>query len=212
MTEVSQRRIVVVGGGTAGWMTAAALGRFLTAGWSITVVESDEIGTIGVGEATIPSIQAFNQALDIDEAEFVAATGGTYKLGIAFEGWGQPNEGYVHALAGRFGVVPFHHYWLRGASSISQTARALCAAHAAIAPMLRVFNYRRTAPLPPALPFPFERASTKFSWLCESAACFARRPVSSASPQCERRHRRGGLPTACASRRLFVDCSGFRDG
>src|ERR671917_382152 len=117
MSEASQRRVVVVGGGTAGWMTAAALGRFLTAGWSIKVVESDEIGTIGVGEATIPSIQSFNQALDIDEAEFVAATGATYKLGIAFEGWGRPDQGYVHAfglVGSALGVVPFHHYWLRG--------------------------------------------------------------------------------------------------
>src|SRR3954465_12221454 len=110
MTEGSQRRIVVVGGGTAGWMTAAALAKFLTAGWSITVVESDEIGTVGVGEATIPSIQMFNKALEIAEGEFLAATGGTYKLGIAFEGWGKPDEGYVHAfglVGAALGVVPF---------------------------------------------------------------------------------------------------------
>lgn len=117
MSEASQRRIVIVGGGTAGWMSAAALGRFLTSGWSITVVESDEIGTVGVGEATIPSIRDFNAALGIDEAEFLAATGGTYKLGIAFEGWGRPDQGYVHAfglVGSALGVVPFHHYWLRG--------------------------------------------------------------------------------------------------
>jgi tryptophan halogenase len=117
MTEEVQRRIVVVGGGTAGWMTAAAFAKFLTAGWSITVVESDEIGTVGVGEATIPSIQMFNNALEIDEAEFLAATGGTYKLGIAFEGWGGFDDGYVHAfglVGAALGVVPFHHYWLRG--------------------------------------------------------------------------------------------------
>ena len=89
---MAQRRIVVVGGGTAGWMTAAALGRFCE-GPSITLVESDEIGIVGVGEATIPHIVTFNQALGIDEAEFVAATGGTYKLGIAFEGWGSAGRG-----------------------------------------------------------------------------------------------------------------------
>jgi tryptophan halogenase len=117
MSDLAARRIVVVGGGTAGWMTAAALGRFLTSGWSITLVESDEIGTIGVGEATIPSINMFNDALGINEAEFLSATGGTYKLGIAFEGWGRPDQGYVHAfglVGSALGVVPFHHYWLRG--------------------------------------------------------------------------------------------------
>ena len=117
MSEQVQRRIVVVGGGTAGWMTGATLGRFCLPGSSITVVESDEIGTVGVGEATIPSIKLFNDSLGIDEAQFLAATGGTYKLGIAFEGWGHPDEAYVHAfglVGSALGVVPFHHYWLRG--------------------------------------------------------------------------------------------------
>jgi tryptophan halogenase len=117
MSESGQRRIVVVGGGTAGWMTAAALGRFCLPGMSVTLVESDEIGIVGVGEATIPSIALFNQSLGIDEAEFLAATGGTYKLGIAFDGWGKPDEAYVHAfglVGSALGVVPFHHYWLRG--------------------------------------------------------------------------------------------------
>jgi tryptophan halogenase len=117
MSESGQRRIVVVGGGTAGWMTAAALGRFCRPGMSVTLVESDEIGIVGVGEATIPSIALFNQSLGIDEAEFLAATGGTYKLGIAFDGWGKPDEAYVHAfglVGSALGVVPFHHYWLRG--------------------------------------------------------------------------------------------------
>ena len=117
MSDLGQRRIVVVGGGTAGWMTAAALGRFCVPRFDVTLVESDEIGIVGVGEATIPSIKMFNDSLGIDEAEFLAATGGTYKLGIAFEGWGRPDQGYVHAfglVGSALGVVPFHHYWLRG--------------------------------------------------------------------------------------------------
>ena len=117
MSDLVPRRIVVVGGGTAGWMTAAALGRFCVPGMSVTLVESDEIATVGVGEATIPTIKLFNDSLGIDEAEFLAATGGTYKLGIAFDGWGKPDEAYVHAfglVGSALGVVPFHHYWLRG--------------------------------------------------------------------------------------------------
>ena len=117
MTEASERRIVIVGGGTAGWLAAAAMARFLIPGTAVTLIESDEIGAVGVGEATIPAIRNFNNALGLDEAEFVCATGGTYKLGIAFENWNAPGEGYVHAfgLVGRaLGLLPFHHYWLRG--------------------------------------------------------------------------------------------------
>ena len=117
MSEGSQRRIVIVGGGTAGWMTAAAMARFLIPGSSVTLVESDEIGTVGVGEATIPAIRNFNNALGLDEAEFLKATGGTYKLGITFEEWGGPGQSYMHAfgLVGRgLGLLPFHHCWLRG--------------------------------------------------------------------------------------------------
>lgn len=97
-------------------MTAAALARFALPSHSVTLVESDEIGVVGVGEATIPTILTYNSAIGLDEAEFMAATGATYKLGIAFEGWGEPDEAYVHAfgLVGQaMGVVPFHHHWLR---------------------------------------------------------------------------------------------------
>lgn len=110
-------RIVIVGGGTAGWMSAAALARFAPPGYSITLVESDAIGTVGVGEATIPGIRFFNDALEIDEAEFLRATKGSFKLGIEFADWKAEGHSYMHAFGtvGRqLGVLPFRHFWARG--------------------------------------------------------------------------------------------------
>jgi tryptophan halogenase len=110
------RRILIVGGGSAGWMTAAMLAKTLAEGCAITLVESDEIGTIGVGEATIPPIKTFNQALGIPEDEFIRATKGSFKLGIEFVGWGQEDGRYFHPFGsyGRnFDTVSLHHHWLR---------------------------------------------------------------------------------------------------
>ncbi|TGX55247.1 tryptophan 7-halogenase [Sphingomonas gei] len=116
MPEAPLSRIVIVGGGSAGWMTAAALARLVAAGLAITLVESDEIGTIGVGEATIPPLVDFNAALGIDENAFVAATQGTFKLGIEFRDWGHPGNRYVHPF-GNYGRqtqgINFHQIWLR---------------------------------------------------------------------------------------------------
>ena len=134
--ESALKQIVIVGGGTAGWMAAAAFARFLGPGYSIHVIESDEIGTVGVGEATIPAIQLFNQSLGIDEKEFVRPHK-AHSSSVSNSSTGMnPAHRYIHAFGavGRpLGLLPFHHYWLRhhqqgGSSSLWDYAPTALAA------------------------------------------------------------------------------------
>ena len=110
------KNVVIVGGGTAGWVTAALLNRVLGKVLNITLVESEEIGTVGVGEATIPPIITINNALGIAEKDFLQATQGTIKLGIEFENWQKKGDSYMHAFGGigkNFPFCDFYHYWLK---------------------------------------------------------------------------------------------------
>src|SRR3984893_9349677 len=110
-------RVVIVGGGTGGWMSAAAIRRQLaTEDYSVTLIESDEIGIVGVGEATLPHIKIFNDMLGIDEAQFMRETRATFKLGIQFCDWDRPGDSYIHpfgVFGEPWGGVEFQHHWLR---------------------------------------------------------------------------------------------------
>jgi tryptophan halogenase len=116
MTQASLH-IVIVGGGSAGWMCAAACAKTLDPQrYRLTLIESDDIGTVGVGEATLPALRDFNRMLGLDEAQFMRETQGTFKLGIEFRNWDRPGEHYVHPF-GSFGQlwggVEFQHHWMR---------------------------------------------------------------------------------------------------
>ncbi len=135
----SPLRIVIVGGGTAGWMTAAALSSvFGREHLQIRLIESSEIGIVGVGEATLPHIRFFNRRIGIDERELMAKTQATFKLGIEFADWARIGDSYIHpfgAYGSRMAGVPFHHYWLRAraagdTSSIEEYSLGIMASRA----------------------------------------------------------------------------------
>jgi len=221
MEDGSLRRIVIVGGGTAGWMTAAALSRFCVPRFEVVLVESDEIGTIGVGEATIPSIMQFNEALGINEAEFLSATGATYKLGIAFEGWGKPDEGYVHAfglVGAALGVVPFHHYWLRGRKLGIAKPLGHYVLHTLAIAANRFAHITPPAgsPLPP-LPYAFHFDASLYAkflrGFAEGRGIVRQEGRIVAVERNQQNGDIGAVVLANGSRvegDLFIDCSGFR--
>jgi tryptophan halogenase len=111
-------KVLVVGGGSSGWMAATMLATVLSKDISVELVESDAIGIVGVGEATIPPMQGFNRMVQLDERAFLAATQGTFKLGIEFHNWGRQGDSYLHqfGLVGREidAHVKLHHWWLLG--------------------------------------------------------------------------------------------------
>ncbi len=214
-------RIVIAGGGSAGWMCAAALGRFLGDGFAVTLVESDEIGTVGVGEATIPQIRLFNQALGIDEDDFVRATGATFKLGIEFVGWGAADERYMHAFGdvGRdSGLAPFHHLWLRGRrDGIAAPLAAYSLNNQAALAGRMQRGPARTASVLPDMPYAFHfDASLYAAYLRRFAQARGVARIEGRIMQVERDGESGDVAALIVDRDrrvegdLFLDCTGFR--
>ncbi|WP_066524937.1 tryptophan halogenase family protein [Erythrobacter sp. CCH5-A1] len=217
-------RIVIVGGGTAGWMTAAAMMRVLgdMPGLVVTLVESEAIGTVGVGEATIPQIIGFNRLLGLDEMQFMRETRATYKLGIEFVDWLRPGHAYVHPF-GSFGIdmlgIEFHHFFLRGAS-LGETARIDDYSIAAVAAKAGKFGW----PRPDNPRSPMSKLSYAFQFDAGRYARFLRGYAEAAGAvRIEgritevRQDGESGFVTGVVledgrevTGELFIDCSGFR--
>ena len=213
--------IVIAGGGTAGWMAAAAFGGLLESGYRIRLVESEEIGTVGVGEATIPQIRLFNQALGLDEDAFLRATGGTFKLGIAFDGWREPGHSYMHAFGdvGRdVGLIAFQHYWLRARQlGLAKPLDAYALNEVAA----RAGRMHRGGPITaqtlPTMPYAFHFDAGLYAAYLRRFA--VNRGVERTEGTIDRVARNGGtgdiaaLVLASGERvagDLFLDCTGFR--
>ncbi len=222
MSDNRVREIVIVGGGTAGWMTAAALSKLLTKDYSIRVVESDEIGIVGVGEATIPMIKLFNNALEIDEYDFMRRTKGTYKLGIEFVDWGKRGDRYFHGfgkIGQDLGVVPFYQYWLkmRQAGKVAPLEEYAIATWASRNDkFMRAVTDRPNSPLADiAYAYNFD-ASLYSKYLREYAEKRGVVRIEGKVVEVEQDPLNGHVAAVKLDRgeriagRLFIDCSGFR--
>ncbi len=213
--------VVVIGGGTAGWMTAAALSTLASGAADVHLIESAEIGIVGVGEATLPHLRAFVTRLGIDEAAFMAATHATFKLGIEFRDFGKLGDRYIHPFGGygrALGGVGFHHYWLRRhhagtVAPIGDYSTAVAAAEA------RRFTRPGNDPedLASAFGYAYQFDATRFApFLRAHAEVRGAVRTEGRVEQVERDPTSGDVTAVVLAdgRRiegdLFIDCSGFR--
>jgi tryptophan halogenase len=220
--SINIEKICILGGGTAGWMTAAALSHKLRGlPIRIELVESDEIGTIGVGEATLPLIRKFNEALNIDETTFMKETEATFKLGIEFCDWGRPGDRYIHPF-GDYGQpvdgLPFYQAWLR-LRELGETARLDDYSYSIIAAELGRFQRpkeNRDA-IEAGFGYAYQFDSSRYARFLRryaEANGVVRTEGKVAATRCDpengfvRSLTLGNGKTAMAD--LFIDCSGFR--
>jgi tryptophan halogenase len=223
MQDPRIRKIVIVGGGTAGWMAAAAMARILRDKTiNIRLIESEAIGSVGVGESTIPHILYFNRLLELNEDEFVRRTNATFKLGIEFVNWGRLGERYIHPF-GPYGLdmdgLHFHHFWLRH----QRTAKALPLDRFSLQVLAaRAGKFQR--PDPKAVNSPLGTISYAFQFDASLYARFLRsyaeqRGVERIEGRITqvRQHPESGHVLGvtlesgeAVDGELFVDCSGFR--
>jgi tryptophan 7-halogenase len=216
-------RVIIVGGGTAGWMSAAWIRHQLRAeDYSVTLVESDEIGTVGVGEATLPHIKIFNDRLGVDEAHFMRATRATFKVGIQFCDWDRPGDRYIHpfgAFGEPWGGVEFQHHWLRARQAGGQCFPIQDYSYAVVAARNNVFGFpnedKKSIRSTYAYAYHFDAAlyaEYLRSWAMERGV----RRVEGRVCDVSRDPTTGdllGLTLKSGERiagDLFVDCSGFR--
>src|SRR5450755_656665 len=153
MTDPRIKNIVIVGGGTAGWMAASACAKVLGLDYSIRLVESDEIGIVGVGEATVPHLKLFNNLLEIDEIEFIKKVQGTFKLGIQFVDWGRLGDEYIHGfgtIGHDYGMLPFHQFWIKAFNAGNATDIGAYSLNTAAAPLGKFMA--SATDVPPASP------------------------------------------------------------
>ncbi len=221
-SQAPLRHIVIVGGGTAGWMTAAALGHFLRASpTKVSLVESDEIGIIGVGEATLPLIEIFNRLIGINEREFLQQTQGTFKLAIQFVDWGRKGHTYFHpfsAYGQNFDVCDFHHHWLKAQASGHDSALEDYNIGAMLARENR-FNVRGSDPRSPmaSLPYAFHFDASLYARYLRGHA--EKNGVTRVEGKIidVQQHAETGFVTGVkldngqtVEGDFFIDCSGFR--
>jgi tryptophan halogenase len=222
MRDNAIRRIVIVGGGSAGWMAAAPLAQRLQRRCEVILVESPEIGTVGVGESTLPTIRFYNAALGLDNAEFIEKTQATFKLGIEFKDWGHLGNRFFHGFGDygpAFGNGAPHMHWLRLAESFNNmpalenwSLPSMMARHLKFAPPETL-----AAPLTNRYSYAFQfDASLYANYLREYAIARGAQRIEGTIVEVEQ-HPETGFITAVKLRDgrrvegdLFIDCSGFR--